>query len=66
MAENIEVSIVVWSRYISLKLFWRTLENNAIKGPQFHTFHQALYKDFVILVFSSKYSPFLPIFIMTD
>ena len=66
MVGSVDVSIVVWSRYITLKLFWRTLENDVIKGRLFHTFHQAIYKKFVILVFWNKYSPFVPIFIMID
>ena len=44
MVESVEVFIVVWSPYITLKLFW-------IKGPLFYTFHQAFYKDFVTLMF---------------
>ena len=64
MAENVEVSIVVWLPCIILKLFWRTLENEVIKWPLFHLFHQAFYKNFVIFVFSNKYSPFALIFIM--
>ena len=51
MAGSAEVSIVIWSQYISLKLFLRTLENDVIKWPLFHTFRQAFYKSFVILVF---------------
>ena len=66
MAGSVEVSIVVWSRYITLKLFWRTLKNDVIKGPLFHTFHQAFYKTFVILVFWNKKPLFVPIFIMID
>ena len=56
MAGSAEVSIVIWSQYISLKLFLRTLENDVIKWPLFHTFRQAFYKSFVILVFWNKYS----------
>ena len=63
MAGTVEVYIVVWLRYITLKLFWRTLENVVMKGPLFHTFHHAFYKNFVI-VFWNKYSPFVAIFIM--
>ena len=66
MARSVEVSIVVWSRYIILKLFWKTFKNDVIKGPLFHTFHQAFYKTFVILVFWNKKSLFVPIFIMID
>ena len=43
-----------------------TLENDDIKGPLFHIFHQAFYKNFVILVFLNKYTPFVPIFTMID
>ena len=39
MARSVEVSIVVWSRYITLKLFWRTLENDVIKGSLLYIFH---------------------------
>ena len=31
-AGSVEVSIVVWSQYITLKLFGKTLENYFIKG----------------------------------
>ena len=55
MAGIIEVSIVIWSRYITLKLFWITLENDVIKCPLFYTFYHTLYKKFVILVFWSNY-----------
>ena len=65
-SKSLEVSIVVWSHYITLKLFWRTLENDVIKGLLFHIFHQAFYKYFLILVFWNKYSPFAPIFIMLN
>ena len=65
-SRSVEVSIVVWSHYITLKSFWRTLENDVIKGLLFHIFHQAFYKYFLILAFSNKYSPFAPIFIMLD
>ena len=41
---SVEVSIVVWSPYITLKLFWRTLENYIIKGHLFHIFGLAFYK----------------------
>ena len=58
MARSIDV-FIVWLRYITLKRFWRTLENDAIKGP-FHTFHQIFYKDFVLLVFWNKYYSFVP------
>ena len=37
-----------------------------LQGPLFHTFHQTFYKNFVIFVFWSKYSPFAPILIMID
>ena len=32
MAVNVEISFVVWSWYITLKLFWRTLENDTVTG----------------------------------
>ena len=63
MAGIAEVSIVASSRHIRLKLFWRTLENDVVAEPLFHTFHPAFYKNFVILVFWNKYSTFVPIFI---
>ena len=64
MAGSVEVSIVVWSRYITLN----ALKNfdDLIKGPLFYTFHQVFYKNFVILKFWNKSSPFAPIFIMID
>ena len=65
-SRSVEVSIVVWSHYITLKSFWRTLENDVIKRLLFHIFHQAFYKYFLILAFWNKYSPFAPIFIMLD
>ena len=58
--------IVVWSRYITLKLFWRALENDVKKVTLLHNFHQAFYKNIVILVFWNKYSPFAPIFIIIE
>ena len=66
MDGSLEVSVVVSSWYIILKLFWRTLENDFIKGPLLHTIHQAFYKNFVILLFWNKRSSFVPIFIMID
>ena len=66
MTGSVEVSIVIWSRYITLKLLWRTLENDVIKGPLLHIVHQPFYKKFVISVFWNKYSPFVPIFIMAE
>ena len=54
MAGSVEASIIVWSRYITLKLFWRTFKNVVIKGPLFHTSHHAFYKAFVILVIRKK------------
>ena len=66
MTWSAEVSIVVWSRYITLKLFWRTLENGVIKGHLFLISHQEFHKNFVILVFRNKYYLFLSIFIMID
>ena len=66
MAGSVEVSIAAWSRNVILKLFSRTLENDVTKKSLFHTFHQAFYKNFVILVFWNKDSPFGPISIMTD
>ena len=56
VAGSAEVSVVVLSQYITLKLLWRALENDVIKEPLFHTFHQTFYKNFVILVFWNKYS----------
>ena len=35
MVGSVEVSIAVWWRYISLKLFWRTLENE-VRTPVSH------------------------------
>ena len=49
IAGSVEVSVVVWSQYITLKLFWRTLENDVIKWPLFHASHKAFYKNFIIL-----------------
>ena len=66
LAGSVDISIAVWMRYITLKLFWRTLENDLMKMTLFHIFHKVFYKNFVILVFWNKYSPFLPIFIMID
>ena len=66
MVGSVEVSIIVWSIYITLKLFWKTFENGIIRGPLFHTLHKELFKYFVILRFWNKYSPFVPIFIMPD
>ena len=66
MAVSVEVSVVISSRYIPLKLLWGILENDIIKVFLIHIFHQAFYKNFVILVFRNEYSPFVPIFLMTD
>ena len=57
MAGSVEVFVVVWSQYITLKLFWRTLENYASQ--------EAFLKNFVILVFWNNYSPFVWFFILT-
>ena len=46
IAGIVEVSIVVWSRYITLKPFWRTLKCSVIKGCLFHILHEAFYKNF--------------------
>ena len=51
IAEIVEVSIVVWSRYNTLKLFLIALENDVLNGARSHTFHQAFYKNFVTLLF---------------
>ena len=66
IAEIVEISIVVWSRYNTLKLFWIALENDVLNGARSHTFHQAFYKNFVTLLFWNKYSPFVSISIMID
>ena len=44
MVGSVEVSIIVWSIYITLKLFWKTFENGIIRGPLFHSFHHAFDK----------------------
>ena len=41
--ESVDISIAVWSRYITLKLLWRALENDVIKGPLFHIFEKNKY-----------------------
>ena len=46
IAGSAGVSIVAWWRYITLKLFWRTLKCGVIKGCLFHIFHEAFYKNF--------------------
>ena len=42
-------------RYITLKLFWRTFQNDVIKEPLFQTFPQALHKTLTILAFWNKH-----------
>ena len=49
---NLGLFIVVWSRYVALKLLWRIWESDVKKGPSFHTFRQIFYKRFKILVLS--------------
>ena len=49
MTGKVELSIVVWLQYITLKLFGRTLENDVIKGSRFHSL--VFYKTFLYLVF---------------
>ena len=39
MAGIVEVSIVILSQYIPLKLLWRPLENDVMKGFLIHIFH---------------------------
>ena len=51
VARSVEVSTVFWSRYLTLKRLWRTLENYVIKEPMFHTFLHPFFKNFVILLF---------------
>ena len=62
MAVSLELSIVVWSRYIALKLFWRIWENNVKEGPLFHNFHQIFHKNFKMLILIYSLSHFVPIF----
>ena len=66
MVPSLELSIVVWSRYIALKLFWRIWKNDAKKGPPFHTFLQLFCNNFKTLVLSYNLPHFLPIFKKTD
>ena len=66
MAESVDISVVVWSCYITLKLFSRTLENDVIKASLFHIFCEIFFKSFVILVFRNTHSPYIPILIMID
>ena len=51
--------IVVWSRYIALKLLWRIWENDVRVVPPFHTFLQIFYKNISILVLSCNLSHFV-------
>ena len=66
IARSIEISIVPWSGYITLKQLWETLEKYIIKGLQFHVFYQAFCKNFLILMFWKNYSPLVPNLIMID
>ena len=51
--------IVVWSRYIALKLLWRIWENDVRMVSPFHTFLQTFYKNISILVLSCNLSHFV-------
>ena len=51
MGGSVETSIVVWSRYNTLKPFPKTLENEVIKGFCFTPFAKYYTNFFLILVF---------------
>ena len=62
MVPSLELSIVVWLRYVALKLLWRIWESDIKEAPPFHTFLHIFYKTFKILVLSYNLSHFVPIF----
>ena len=66
MVPSLEFSIVVWLRYIALKLFWRIWESNVKEKPPFNTFLQMFHKNFKILASSYNISHFVPIFKKID
>ena len=45
MVPSLELSIVVWSRYIALKLPWKIWENDVKEGTPFHTFLRIFFKN---------------------
>ena len=45
MVSSLELSIVVWSRYISLKLLRRIRESDVKEASLFHSFLQIFYKN---------------------
>ena len=46
MVPSSELSIVVWSRYVALKLLWRIWESDDKQGYPFHTLLQIFYKKY--------------------
>ena len=48
MVSSLELSIVIWSQYIALKLLWRIWKINVKEAPPFHTFLQIFYKNLKI------------------
>ena len=46
MVPSSELSIVVWSRYVALKLLWRIWESDVKQGYPFHTLLQIFYKKY--------------------
>ena len=62
MVPNLEFYIVVWSRYIALKLLTKICESDYRKKPPFHMFLQIFCKIFKILVLSYNLSHFESIF----
>ena len=66
MIPSLELSVVVWSRYIVLKLLWRMWESDVKEGHPFHTFLHIFYENFKILVLSYNPSYLVPIFKKID
>ena len=56
MGGSVETSIVVWSRYNTLKPFPKTLENEVIKGLCFTPFAKYYTKIFNFSVLKQVYS----------
>ena len=65
MTPCLELSIVVWLRYIALKPHGRIRESDVKEGSSFHTF-QLFYKNLKILVLIYVLSQFIPIFKKID
>ena len=66
MVLSLEVFMAVLSRYITLKLLWRSWESDVKEGAPFPIFLQIFYKSFEILMLSYNLPHFALIFQKID